>query len=104
MKSVAMKPRTKSTSNAPPIKAMPDEVAATLPNGVKPTGVKIGPTINMDRTLINKLKARKADLENSEKQLEKVAENTNGEFILPTNPDEMIEKVPLISKMIDSSY
>ncbi|MBV9215865.1 MAG: VWA domain-containing protein [Acidobacteria bacterium] len=104
MEAVSIEPRTKGTSNSPPPKAMPDEISATLPNGVKPTGVKVGPTINLDRTLINKLKSRKTDLETSEKQLEKIAENTNGEFVLPASPDEMIEKARLISKMIDASY
>ena len=53
MEAVAIDPRTKGISNSPPPKAMPDEIAATLPNGVKDKGVKIGPTINLDRTLIN---------------------------------------------------
>ena len=99
-----IEPRTKTLSNSPPPKAMPDEVAAQLPNGVRNQGVKVGPTINLDRALLRTLRARKADLENSQVQLEKIAEGTNGEFILPENKDEMIEKVPLVGKMIDASY
>jgi len=99
-----IEPRTKMTSNSPPPKAMPDEVAAQLPNGVRDQGVKVGPTINLDRDLLKTLRARKADLENSQAQLEKVAENTNGEFILPKTKDEMVEKAPLVSKMIDAAY
>jgi len=101
-----IEPRTKMISNSPPPKALPPEVAAQLPNGVKDvaTAPKMGPTINMDRTLLKTLRARKADLENSQEQLEKVAENTNGEFILPASTDEMIEKAPLVAKMIDASY
>jgi len=101
-----IEPRTKTLSNSPPPKAMPDEVAAQLPNGARDqaTAPKIGPTINLDRALLKTLRARKADLENSQAQLEKVAESTNGEFILPENKDEMIEKAPLVGKMIDASY
>jgi VWFA-related protein len=98
-------PRTKMVTNSPPPKAMPDEVAAQLPNGVR--DVATAPkakTINLDRTLLRKLKARKADLENSEKQLESLAENTNGTAIVPGNLDEMVDKTAFIAKMIDSSY
>ncbi|MEP6788509.1 MAG: hypothetical protein ABJB40_08760, partial [Acidobacteriota bacterium] len=37
-------------------------------------------------------------------ELEKLAENTNGEFILPESVDEMTEKAALVARMIDSSY
>lgn len=105
MEAADIEPRTKGTSNSPPPKAMPDEVAAQLPNGVRnPSAVKIGPTINLDRTLIKQMKARQLDLEMSQKDLEKVAEGTNGEFILPESLDEMVEKAPLVAKMIDASY
>ncbi len=98
-------PRTKAVTNSPPPKAMPDEVAAQLPNGVR--DVATAPkakTINLDRTLLRKLRARKADLENSEKQLDALAENTNGTSIIPDNPDEMIEKTAVVAKMIDAAY
>ena len=104
MEATDIEPRTKGTSNSPPPKAMPDEIQATLPNGVRDKGVKIGPTINLDRTLIKRLKARKLDLETSQEQLEKLAENTNGEFILPVSVDEMVEKSALVARMIDASY
>ncbi len=99
-------PRTKGLSNSPPPRAMPPEIAATLPNGARDaaTAPKIGPTINLDRTLIKKMKARKLDLETSEGQLDRLAENTNGEFVVPSNVDEMIEKAGLVARMIDSSY
>ena len=98
-------PRTKTVSNTPAPKAMPDEVAATLPNGVRdPSAVKIGRSINLDRTLLRRLKARKTDLEISEKQLESLAENTNGTAIIPESLDEMIEKTTFIAKLIDASY
>lgn len=98
-------PRTKGVSNTPPPKAMPDEVAATLPNGVR--DVATAPkakTINLDRTLLRKLKARKTDLEVSERQLESLAENTNGTAVIPETLDEMIDKTAHVAKLIDASY
>lgn len=99
-------PRTKMLSKTPPPKAMPDEVAAQLPNGVRDAAraPKIGPTINLDRTLLRRLRARKDDLEASEIALANLAENTNGEILIPESKDEMIEKSALIAKYIDSSY
>ena len=98
-------PRTKGISNQPPPKAMPDEVAAQLPNGVR--DVATAPkfkTINLDRTMLRKLKARKADLESAEVQLSSIAENTNGEIIIPRSLDEMVEKSALVAKLIDAAY
>ena len=106
MEAADVEPRTKGISNTPAKKALPPEIAAQLPNGARDAAQapKIGPTINLDRTLIRKLKARQDDLETSQAQLEKLAEDTNGEFILPNSPDEMVAKAPLVAKMIDSSY
>ncbi|MBC7898924.1 MAG: VWA domain-containing protein [Saprospiraceae bacterium] len=106
LESTDITPRTKMISNTPPPKAMPDEVAAQLPNGVRDnaTRPKIGPTINLDRTLLRRLKARKADLEASEDALAELAENTNGEIVLADTLDEMVDKTALVAKMIDSSY
>jgi Mg-chelatase subunit ChlD len=99
-------PRAKTLSKSPPPNALPDEVVTTLPNGVNTpkSQTRVGPTINMDRSMIRTLKARKADLQKSQEQLEKVAEATNGEFILPDSVDDMIDKAPLVAKMIDASY
>ena len=83
---------------------MPDEIQATLPNGVRDKGVKVGPTVNMDRTFLRRLRARQNDLEASQQQLSTLAENTNGEFILPETTDEMLEKAPLVARMIDAAY
>jgi VWFA-related protein len=105
MEATDIEPRTKGISKTPPPKAMPDEVAAQLPNGVR--DVATAPkarTINLDRTMLRRLKARKADLETSQNQLDKLTENTNGEFIVPQTLDEMLEKAPLVAKMIDASY
>jgi VWFA-related protein len=99
-------PRTKMITNSPPPKAMPDEIAAQLPNGARDvaTEPKLKKTINLDRTLLRKIRARKADLESSEKQLDALAENTNGTSVVPNSLDEMVEKTALIAKMIDASY
>lgn len=104
MEAADIEPRTKGISNTPPPKAMPDEITATLPNGVKDKSVKVGPTISLDRTLIKKMKARQLELETSQLQLEKLAESTNGEYILPTSLEEMVEKAALVAKMVDASY
>jgi len=107
MEASDIEPRTKNTSNQPPPQALPDEVIAQMPNGGKDMPnrkTKIGPTINLDRSLIRKLKARKADLQNAQDQLEKIAEATNGDFILPETLGEMLDKAPIVAKMIDSAY
>lgn len=106
MEAADIKPRTKGTSNTPPPQAMPPEIADTLPNGARDMAKapKIGPTINLDRTLIKKMRARESDLKASEEMLEKLAADTNGEFILPAGVDEMKEKAALVARMIDASY
>lgn len=106
MEIVDIEPRTKMLSNTPPPKAMPDEVAATLPNGVRDIAQapKVGPTINLDRKLLKTLRERKSDLEASEEQLTDLAQNTNGEMIIPETKEEMIAKAALVADMIDASY
>lgn len=106
MEAADIEPRTKGITKTPPPKAMPDEVRDQLPNDVKiaASRPKIGPTISLDRTLIKRMKSRKAELETAQTELEKLAEGTNGEFILPEGVDEMLDKAPLVATMIDSSY
>ena len=106
METTGIEPRTRGISNSPPPKAMPPEIAATLPNGVRDlaNAIKIGPTINLDRAMLKKLRERKQDLVISEKALSDLAENTNGEFILPETKEEMLEKSALVARIIDSSY
>jgi len=101
MEAADIEPRTKRLSNSPPPKAMPDEIAATIPIQ---RGVKVGPTINMDQAQLKKLRARKDDLERSEEQLGTLVENTNGTFIVPDTLDEMEAKAATVAKMIDGSY
>ena len=105
MEAEDIEPRTKMITNSPPPKAMPDEIAAQLPNGVR--DVATAPkakTINLDRTLLRRVRARKADLESSEKQLDALAESTNGTSVIPESLEEMVEKTALVAKMIDANY
>jgi Mg-chelatase subunit ChlD len=106
MESAAIEPRAKTVSNTPPRQALPDEVVNQLPNDVKIANQRprVGPTINMDRKLLRTLRERQADLETSQQQLDDLAANTNGEFILPGTVDEMVDKAALVAQMIDSSY
>lgn len=106
METTDIEPRTRGVSKTPPPSAMPPEIAATLPNGARDmaTAPKIGPTINLDREMLKKTRERKQDLIASEKALFDLAENTNGEFILPETKEEMLEKSALVARIIDSSY
>ena len=106
MEAADVEPRTKSVSKTPPPRAMPPEVAAQLPNGVRDqaTAPKIGPTIITDRKYLKTMRQRKADLETAEEQLTRLASDTNGEMIVPTTVEEMIDRTALVARMIDSSY
>ena len=106
MEIAKVEPRTKRLSNSPPPKAIPDEVAAQLPNGMRDQRInpKIGPTINMDRAMIRKTNERKSALKESEEYLATLADDTSGQFVLPESPEEMLEKTALIAKVIDSNY
>jgi VWFA-related protein len=101
-----IEPRTKGISKSPPPKAMPDEVAATLPNGVRDVAraPKIGPTIIVDRKHLKRIRDRRDDLEASELALTSLAENTNGTIVIPIDNEEMIAKTAAVAKFIDSSY
>lgn len=101
-----IEPRTKAISKTPPRPAMPPEVVAQLPPGVRDTAQmpKIGPTIITDRKHLKTMRDRKAALENAEEQLGKLAEGTNGEIMLPTSLEEMIERTAVVAKLIDSAY
>lgn len=99
-------PRAKGRSKTPPPPAMPPEVVATLPNGVRDPAqsAKVGPVINVDRKYLRVMQQRKKDLELAEKMLQKVADDTGGEMINPDSTDEMISRTAIIAGMIDSSY
>jgi len=105
MEAADIEPRTKGVTNSPPPKAMPDQIANDLPNGARDVAkAPKAKTFIIDRTFLKKLKARETDLVASEKQLEKLSEDTNGEFIGSMSIDEMEDKTSLVGQMIDSSY
>lgn len=88
-----------------PKKAMPPEVAETLPNGVRDTATTPNAvTVVTDAEFIKTYKQREQALEKGEDYLFKLSEDTSGLFILPDTPDEMIEKASLIADVIDSNY
>lgn len=67
------------------------------------TTVRMG-TVNLDRAMIKKINERGAALQNSEKALTKLADNTNGEMLLPGTREEMVSKMEYLSRIIDSNY
>jgi hypothetical protein len=106
MEAADIEPSTKSISKTPPPPAMPPEVVAQLPNGVRDqaTAPKIGPTIVTDRKYLKTMRQRKADLEAAEEQLTKLANDTNGVMSTPTTVEEMLDRTTTVARMIDSSY
>lgn len=84
---------------------VPDEIAATLPPGVRDTitAPRIL-SINTDKKMRNAIKKREQAIADSENFLLRLSRDTNGEFILPDNPDEMLEKARFVAQTIDSSY
>ncbi len=98
-------PRAKGISKTPPPKALPDEVAATMPPGIQDMNraTRII-TINTDKEFLKKMRERKKALEDAEKYLSELAADTNGEFILPADAEEMLQKTALVASFIDSSY
>ena len=102
---IDLEPRTKTVTDLPPRTAVPEEVARQMPQGdINATRVKIGPTINLDRKMLRSVRQRKTELEVAQQLLEKLAEDTNGEFILPDTPEEMVDKTALVARMIDATY
>lgn len=105
LEKAAIEPRAKGISKTPPKQAMPDEIKATLPNGVR--DVALSPknkTISVDRAMLKVLKERKNALVESEKYLIALSKDTNGYLILPESNEEMLEKASNIAGIIDSSY
>ena len=84
---------------------VPDEIAATMPQGVRDTitAPRIL-SVNTDKKMINAIKKREKAIADGENFLLRLSKDTNGEFILPENPDEMLEKAAFVAQTIDSSY
>lgn len=81
----------------PPGAGNPSDINANI-------AVPIIGTINLDREMIKKNRERSEALAASEKDLMKLAADTNGIFYLPETTDEMIEKTSHLAKNIDSQY
>ncbi|MBE7515256.1 MAG: VWA domain-containing protein [Chloracidobacterium sp.] len=97
--------RKKQASRSQPPKAMPDSVAAQLPNGARDAATAPkARSISLDRKLADTIKSRRVALDTAQDELGKLAAGTNGEFILPLSPDEMTDKAALVAGMIDSYY
>ncbi len=101
----ALESRTKGISKTPPKQAMPDEIKATLPNGIRDAvTTPKSRTISADHKLMQVLKERKRALLEGEKYLTQLSKDTNGYLILPETSDEMLEKAANMAGIIDSSY
>lgn len=101
-----IKPKTKALQKgSPQRKTLPPEVIAGMPQAIQDmnNAPQIA-SINTDRKFINAYKDRREALEKGENYLLKLTQDTSGVFILPETKEEMIEKVNLIAKVIDSNY
>ncbi|HXF43104.1 MAG TPA: vWA domain-containing protein, partial [Pyrinomonadaceae bacterium] len=98
--------RTKTISDSAPPKALPPEVIAQLPPGVRDTASapKVGPTINVDRKMLNVLRERQRQLQNAQIDLQRLADDSNGELIDPVDVEQMLDKAAYIAKVVDSTY
>jgi VWFA-related protein len=100
-----VKPKAKGIQKGGPKEALPPEVVATLPEAIQ--NMNNAPqiaSVNTDRKFIRTMKERKEALENGEKYLLKLSEDTSGLFLLPETKEEMVEKVTMIAKAIGSNY
>lgn len=94
---------------------LPEEVVNTLPDP-KGAGKKKNATIRdvarmprlgsitLDRERIKRAKENENELEAGEQFLTRIAEETNGEILLPETLNEAIEKTATLAKYIDSQY
>lgn len=98
-------PKAKNIQQGSTKKALPQEIIDQLPNGVRDVAnaPKIA-SVNTDRKVIRTFKEREKALEDGEKYLLNLTENTSGLFILPEDTEEMTEKAALVAKAIDSNY
>ncbi len=106
MELIDIAPRAKMLSKTALPNALPDEVIATLPPGIRDMNRSrnTGIHINTDREFMKKMKERKKSLEDAEKYLAALSKDTNGELILPADAEEMLDKTALVASFIDASY
>ncbi len=100
-----VKPKAKNLREGSDKKALPQEVIDQLPNGVRDVAnAPRAASVITDRKVINTYKERQKALEDGEKYLLNLTEDTSGLFILPEDLEEMSEKAVLVAKAIDSNY
>lgn len=76
---------------------------ASDPNPSVVRGVPIA-TINLDRAMMRKIKERGEALKQSEIDLTKLSEDTNGVLYLPLDREDMVGKTENLARNIDSQY
>lgn len=101
----AVEPKTKLIRKGAPRKNLPPEVVATLPQAIQDlnNAPQIA-SVNTDREFKKTYKEREQELEKGEEFLLRLTGDTSGVLLLPETEEEMIEKVGLIAKVIDSNY
>lgn len=100
-----VEPKTKTIQKGSPRKALPQEVIDTMPQAIQNMNNTPRITsINTDRKFLKTFKERQEELKNGEDYLLKLTQDTSGVFLLPETKEEMIDKVHLIAKVIDSNY
>jgi len=108
LEAAAISPQTKRVSDDPPPKAVPDVIAIGINNAEgrpnEPIDTRVGPTINVDQKMLKTVRGRQTDLQMSEAILTRIAEDTNGEIMIPETLEEMLDKAKLVTSLIDASY
>ena len=99
-------PKTKRVGVPAHRNPLPDEVVAGLPRGLSNANraPALSLSINLDKKMLKVMRKRQKDLDEGGKFLFELSENTSGMFIAPETKKEMLEKAPLIAKIIDSNY
>lgn len=100
-----VEPKTQLVQKGSNKSTLPPEVVATMPESIQNMNntPRIA-TVNTDRKFLKTFKERQTELKSGEKYLLELTQDTSGVFILPETKEEMIEKVNLIAKVIDSNY
>ncbi len=100
-----IEPKTQLIQKGSNKSTLPPEVVATMPESIQNMNntPRIA-SINTDRKFLKTFKERQTELKSGEKYLLELTRDTSGVFILPETKEEMIEKVNLIAKVIDSNY
>lgn len=98
-----VKQRKKSTISGGGRMPKPLPPGAGIPGQPQTPGIPIA-TVNLDREMQRKIRERGENLAQSEKDLNKLSEDTNGIFYLPDTQKELVEKTEHLAKNVDSQY